>query len=370
MRESVDSLIQKMLSARARRDSEPCANENLMAAYLEASLSPQEMTEFESHVSECATCQEVMALAMKLRPEGSNMSGIAPAGSKRTLFRFSIPIPVLGALLIGAVFIAVFFRFANHSGEKPQATSIAELRQAVQKTEESHQLKAQIAEPHPPAQPMKAAVRNAPAASAIPKPFESSAPARDVLYKDKQSSELVQAENKTGFEVNDEKGEAPAPMRDDMLQPPPAPASAAVPKLELQQSLPADTASQTAGNAFVPPVVQETVSRPKIYAVQNRIATAHYTEMPPMASLGAAIKALSLPVNIKAAKSRKIGDRTFLRVSGPWVDQQCVAYPQAQVIEIAPEAPEYELILKRYPDIRSILPAAIYWEGKNYFLQK
>jgi hypothetical protein len=372
----MDALIQKMLSARARRNSEPCANENLMAAYLEASLSPQEMTEFESHVSECATCQEVMALAMKLNPEEVDTPEIVPADFKKTLFRFSIPIPVLGALCIGAVLIAVFFRFANHSGKKPPATSVAELRQDVQKMEQQlpDQTRVQMAESHPSARPMKAAVRNAPSASSVPKPQDLAEPAPHVFDQDKKTSaEAVTAEQGPEFEVKDEKGKVFAPARGDV---PSQPVPAAVSRLEIPQPGPAETAAPTAGNAFTPHVVQEPVARPKIYAAQNRIAATHYTDLQPvtsltpMESLNVAINALSLPANRSSAQSRKIGDRSFLRVSGPWVDKQCIEHPKAQVVEIAPTAPEYESILKKYPDVRAILPAAIYWEGKNYLLKK
>ena len=90
----IDGLIRKSLSAGVRRTPDHYVSENLMAAYLEASLSPQEMSAFEAHVSDCAICQEVLAVYMKLQPHEADGLPNEALPEKKTLFRFSLPIPV------------------------------------------------------------------------------------------------------------------------------------------------------------------------------------------------------------------------------------------------------------------------------------
>jgi hypothetical protein len=84
---SADRLIQKTISTRMRESPEGCADENTMAAYLEGNLSPQETAAFEDHVSECASCQEILALSMKLQADEATSQTTAEQGTgKRTLF--------------------------------------------------------------------------------------------------------------------------------------------------------------------------------------------------------------------------------------------------------------------------------------------
>jgi hypothetical protein len=131
--ESVDGLIQKMISARMRESAEGCADDNTMAAYLEAGLSPQEKAAFESHVSECAACQEILALSMKLHAqEAVSRATAAPDAVKKTLFRFSVPIPVLGAVLICIVLIAVLVQILHDSSRNLSKSQSAAMHPPAQ----------------------------------------------------------------------------------------------------------------------------------------------------------------------------------------------------------------------------------------------
>jgi len=108
---AVDGWIQKMLSERLRGPSERCPDDSTAAAYLEAGLTRRERAAFEAHVSECRACQEVLALSLRLQD---------PAG-KRILFRVSVPIPALAALIIAVVLSAVLFRILSRPPAAQQA---------------------------------------------------------------------------------------------------------------------------------------------------------------------------------------------------------------------------------------------------------
>jgi hypothetical protein len=126
---SMDSLIRKALSARVRELPGKCPNENAFAAYYEHRLSQQEMASFEDHVAECASCQETLALGMKLFDPDAAGEESDKLGKRKMLFHFSMPAPVFGAVIAAVILIAVFIRL-NHNPDKakPAPTRIAELR--------------------------------------------------------------------------------------------------------------------------------------------------------------------------------------------------------------------------------------------------
>jgi hypothetical protein len=106
-----------------------------------------------------------------------------------------------------------------------------------------------------------------------------------------------------------------------------------------------------------------------VYAAQNRIAVAHYTNPSAVAVVRHAIEELSVPDTAGKSEKKSAGDRTFYRYARVWVDKQCLEHADAAIVEVTPEATEYETVVKQYPDVRKILPAAIFWEGKIYLLR-
>jgi hypothetical protein len=460
----MDRLIRKSLSAQARRSSEPCVNENLMAAYLERRLTPEEQRTVESHVADCPSCQEVLALALRLQSEEDSASPQASSTrSKKVLFNLSIPIPALGALLICIVIGALFFRWPHPKRE----TAVKEQP---------------VAELHSPAQP--AAQPPYPAATSS----DASKEVRMEALIDEMRTKEARAENKTtippvaqsaasprfdGLDsikgISREKipqknaAGSPAPVLAGTVTTAPAQAanepstardevgtaSRAVPTALAMTALPAgggagaendlqakkaesagpkaidtgsvllsqsaDTTTTGRGEAAtVPPTVpsslttaalqtgavsggeqnlqgkmaagkpehstpeqpaeaivlartQQPVTRPHLYAASNRIATSLYETESVETSLQFAIKNLS--ANLKKAESRKIGDRVFYKHRGFSIDGQCAKHAENPIVSITVQDPEYKSILEKYPEIISILPAAIYWDAKIYLLK-
>jgi hypothetical protein len=391
----IDGLIRKSLSAGVRRTPDHYVSENLMAAYLEASLSPQEMSAFEAHLSDCAICQEILAVYMKLQPHEADGLPNAALPEKKTLFRFSLPIPVLGALLVCAVIAAMFFRFQYGSKGDSGKNQVAELRAPVQ----------------PPAgQPMDRMLQNAP---------------RPVPLPNQPGNELERKSVRMEKAVPEEKGKAagsvdmPAARFDKLAEatpsavPPPVPVPAATSvaagALAAADGNPAEPAPSEAlalapstvsapskagtlsaadirleskqkkdGGAVVPAATdeqdaiasirtQQPLSRPHIYAAQNRIATSLYTTSSFESTLRFAIK--NLGSNIKSAESKAIADRVYYKNLGYWIDKQCTEHPDSEIVELASEAPEYKGILAQYPDLKAILPVIVYWQGKICMLR-
>ena len=422
----IDGLIQKMLSARPEGSSEHCADENLMAAYLEASLSPREAADFETHVSKCDSCQEILALAMKLQSRAGERRLQQPAGSKRTLFRFSIPIPVLGALVVAVVLAAVFLRFPNKPDQKRDNQQIAEVRRSVLETQQtelkrtetkleepsfvsaksartdsalrhekssvaaarlqapgmpknedasvSGDYRADLAPIPPQPSPEAAPVVPAPAsvaADSLVQAFQDANEGRKLLGEKGTPVVTAKGEVKEGTletAAKDTAGTVPAavPVGDLaqrlLLAPAPTPAMGAA------QPQQAGKAKNAAVDEAASIRVQETVARPHVYAVQNRIAIAHYTNPSVAASVRLALKDLDSRAQ-KPAESRKIGERLFYKKSGYWIEKDCVIHPDATIVEITSEASEYAQILKDYPEIGTLIPALIFWNSRLYLLR-
>jgi hypothetical protein len=347
----LDRLIRKSLAAQKRRNPGPCVSENLMAAYLEESLSPDESAAFESHVSDCAACREVLALSMKLRPpEEEAFVPDVPPGSKNTLFHFSVPVPVLGALVVGIVLFAVYLRISNRPNENTISDRIAELRPSPQQVEA-------VAQDAPVAARANARVNKEAPQKKASIGSAAAMPADD--YR-KDAAKFPADENLT----------AAVPV---VAIPPasPSPAgtlSAVLADSDLSAKQKSEVETKEATDQIASIRAQEPVSRPRVFAAANRIATTLYSSTPVEASLRFALT--NLGANSKGNETREVGDRVFYRSSGFWIDRQCVEHSGNPIVEITTEDPEYKVILEKYPDVRSILPAAIFWEAKNYLLRQ
>jgi hypothetical protein len=358
----IDRLIRNSLSAQTRRNPGPCVSENLTAAYLEESLSPEEQSAFESHVADCAACREVFALSTKLRPQEADtrLPYVAPA-SKRTLFRLSIPIPVLGAVIVAVALLAVVFKFSNKPDERESKVQLAEIRPGTPQVETG--------------------VQN------VPVPAQGNLLGKgDILQKKaKMMSTAGNRISDSRMDLAETPSAANIPVPTPVVAVPPASVQAAAEAIQPATPNPAETLSsvvsgsslaqkqkseaetKAAADQIASIRTQEPVSRPRMFAASNRIATTLYSSPPVEATLKFAFTSLS--VNSKDAEAKEIGDRVFYRNSGFWVDKQCVEHSGNPIVEVTSKDPEYEVILGKYPGIRSILPAAIYWEEKNYLLK-
>jgi hypothetical protein len=345
----MDDLIRKTVSTGMREPSSECADENVMAAYLEGNLSAQEKAAFEDHASRCSSCQEILALSMKLQnPEATERVSREKSAGKRTLFRFSIPIPVLGGVAV-IVLIVVLFRFFSDSQQKLSTPQVAEL--------------------HSPAREAEVMKPNAP----IPEPMEN-------------KSNLVQEPPAARMSVPEEKlkGAALSEVQTDRQTIPPA---APIVKTEEAKTVESRDLVGETKVAELPATevaaAAHSRSNEKLDAPSSLGAASDQMDklqdlalnavLPPPPSLkpqkAKAAESAVLRTRSDATGSRQIGEKVFYRDSGIWTDRQCAEHPDDPVIEIKNEAPDYKSILEQYPGLRDLLPAKIYWNGKTYLLR-
>jgi hypothetical protein len=424
---SADRLIQKTISTRMRESPEGCADENTMAAYLEGNLSPQETAAFEDHVSECASCQEILALSMKLQADEATSQTTAEQGTgKRTLFRFSIPIPVLGAVCAVIVLSVVLFRIANQSGGDLHKTQTTELHPAAQKAEtaapimpvespmaakgglapeepkfkrgltenkatESGYISRQAAmEPYRPS--ALPAIENEPAAvadasaaktaSALPPPgiqkpdvalevsAQKLAAARAHSAKEKSAELQSPAAASDKMEVSHENkaNEPEFVSRSAAVE---SYRAAALPATANEPAVVAETSSVKMTAVGASSVSQNSAEiRSSKGALDktgiNLQSISALNMVPPKEILFALKDGRS---RLQTSKSKRIGDKVLYLSSGFWVDPQCVEHRDEPIIEILPAASEHKSILAKYPELRDLLPAVIYWNNRIYLLR-
>jgi hypothetical protein len=358
---SVDDLIRKTLSANVRESLEPCANENLMAAYLEASLTPQEMTEFESHVSNCAACREVLALSMKMEPKSVAESPAAVAGSRKTLFRFSIPVPVLGALILAVILIPVIIRMINSPKERATPTQIAEVRFPAQ---------------------TKVAAAN----KRIDEPKK--APELTMSRFAREERELAKPVGINNSQAGYNAGKLPASA--DVVLNGFVDKQALAGKEELVSKLDGLYRQKALSvPASASPPIQAKEKTAGFGEIQKKDDYSDKRELPavlpaPVEAMNALIPnqsnssffradssamAMRTRAEKEGAEFKKIGDKEFYLSSGIWIDRQCARRLDATPIELQQTAAEYESILKQYPEIRKLLPAVICQGDKIYKLR-
>jgi hypothetical protein len=351
---SVDSLIRKIISARTQESPGRCADENTMAAYLESKLSPEERAGFEAHTAECAECQEVLALALRLQDQGTaGLRAGEQRAEKKVLFHFSVPIPVLGGIFLAVILIAVLFRVTHESGRDLQKPKTAELSVPAAQTETAT---------------LSAPMRNSSAQTeteAYNAPTRSPAAHRGTieLKKNQIAARLPKNEaRENGFSGS--KGEIGS-------------VSTAAPVINARPAEPAGIAARKVADEGTHLLRgEESISRPRIYAAQNRMATISTLNMAPIStavsttSARDAISQLEKPANLDEAESKKIGGKVFYLNSGYWIDRQSIEHPEHPIVEIAPAAPEYRKILIQYPELRDLRPLLVHWENNNYLLRR
>jgi hypothetical protein len=321
-----------MLSTRTQASSERCVNENLMAAYLEASLSPKETAEFESHVSDCAICRETLALAIGIGNQEGAGRPVIDAEPGRARSRFFRLVPVAGVLILAIALIPVISKLMHKQAEKPPKNQIAELHMAAtpfQKTEITEQpAKSEPIKPRP-AETIK-----------IQSPPERK-PLEQQVFKDKKEESSLTA----------------AFLKEAETAPADLPAKSA-----------REERTDESAQGYKPAATAPTSSIPL-----NQIDVGRFSALnsvPPMVTSNALPPtSMMLGSEKSATELKKIGDKEFYLNSGIWIDRQCAEHRDSLVIEVLPVVPEHEAILKQYPNLRNFLPAMVYWNGKIYLLR-
>jgi hypothetical protein len=346
---SMDDLIRKTVSTGMREPSSECADENVMAAYLEGNLSVQEKAAFEEHASRCSSCQEILALSIKLQnPEATEQASQEKSAGKRTLFRFSIPIPVLGGVA-AIVLIVVLFRFFGDSQQKLSTPQVAELHPPAREAE--------VMKPNAPMpQPVenKSSLVSEPPAARISIPGEKLKGAVvSELQSDRQAipsaAPVVKTEEAKTVESRDLIGETKV---------------AEVPATEVA------VAAHSRSNEKLDAPSAAGAASDQMDKLQNLALNAVLPPPPsPRPQKAKAVESTVVRTRSDATGSRQIGEKVFYRDSGIWIDRQCAEHPNDPVVEIKSEATEYKSILEQYPELRDLLPAKIYWNGKTYLLR-
>jgi hypothetical protein len=363
-----------------RESPEGCPDENTMAAYFEQHLSQQETAAVENHLAECASCQEALVIAMRLHdPDVSLPMSTEPNAGKNVLFRFSIPMPVLGGAFIAVILIAVFFHMHNSSGIKQAPPSTADLR--------------------PPAIASAGAV-----ASAEPKTPATTLTASNTVEK--------KAHKTTGV-AESKKGLTPLPKEERTL------AAAA---LSNQQEM-AVTADMQGGfapsvNDFLTEEQAKPAPSPRPMTamgnggmdetIGNLGARRGGTSGPgagfgggggsrasgmggfgggmgggmggPVGGFGGGGMSGAMGGGFSGSRApsrvtelMKIGDKEFYFDSSSrwWIDRQCRDRLGDPFIEITSADPEYESIVMQYAELRKLhpVPVIIYWNNKIYLLR-
>jgi len=408
----IDRLIRNSLTPRVPSPEDSCVNDNVMAAYLESSLSPEEANAFEAHVANCANCQETLALALKLQAQEEMPIGEpVPAHATKRLFRISIPIPAIAALALCIGIAVVSYWFYDRSGDIATKQEIADLR-------------AKEPPPAPQAILPEKALPTEGASAANPRVAAESRERGEEVYKRNSRNDDADA---SGF------AQSAAPAPTPVMAPPPNPAE--IPKIAVlaeneagvpdakksekdiagrlvaessslesksdridQQS--SNIPSAALGNSeSVPPkpsIAQpETASsgtvaalakggaqeepaaaartqapfpRPHIYAAMNRIATTLYETETMESNIRFVLR--SLDPKQKPAETKSMGDKVLIKSRGYWIDKLCAEKSDDPIVEIKSADPDFAAIVQKYPDIKEVLPAILYWEKKNCVLSK
>jgi hypothetical protein len=442
----MDGLIRKSMSDRMRESPGDCPDENVFAAYFEHRLSQQETASFESHLAECASCQETLALGMKLLDSEAAANKGAEAGRKKVLFRFSIPVPVFGAVLAAIIIVAVLIGLHSRPGGDNPAPPV-----------ETVQL-------HTPDAPAEPAVTNAspPAAEksegssetiisrtqrvdgiarrGVSSGQESETPAAKPSMPPLEKA--IVAETATAVSEAQETQDNIAAIAPTASAAPEAVDQAAIaaPSMrDIQEAPKMKVSPMQAMTAVRPP---ETTGVPSEDGAQASNLPAPSPSMRADASrsgsgmsqfgsggfrgggmggfgspgFGGMSGSMGAPGGVAANRgggmgafggrgmmgggggmmggggmggfgggraaggfsangnsndgtsSKKSGDKEFYFSRGWWIDRQARYQPGDPYVEINSGDPEYESILKKYKELRDLLPVLIFWNEKNYLL--
>jgi hypothetical protein len=374
----VDSAIRQALGGNRAEKGGACPDRNLTAAYLENRLRDDERAVFESHAADCATCRQVLALAMTLEEDPDSVPAVRQPSSSKLLFRISIPVSALALIVAGVAVGILSLRSPKTPMRNAPSPQITELRAPAQ--------------PQPPPQEKIRKEPVSPAAAPIRKPAEVTTtaarpPAAELTRKAEPAKESLKE---------------PAPVATPTVVPAEL-AELEAGRAQKQEVAAAKTEFAAARNedAAIRPAIQARggaagfaggvvggvvggavggISPPPPQRTQ-RVSMVNATATPREAIeslsklLGASDKdesgkAKMLALELKSGnRSRKIGDHTFVSASGYWVDELCARNTEAPIVEVRTGVTEFEEILKLYPDLRTLLPAIVYWNDKTWVLR-
>jgi hypothetical protein len=423
---SIDGLIRKSMSARARKLPGDCPDENAFAAYSEHRLSQQEIALFESHLAECDSCQNALALGMKLCDPDAAAREKAVPERKKVIFHFSIPAPVFGAAVAAIILVAVFIRFFHNPGSgKLAPTSTVEpnaLVLAIEPAVPKAPLPAPIASANPSYEDKTKEQRNVPGKKEVaPLQHQEKGLAAGYSSAAQSAPDGAKAADLTAIENNApeaaltnspallpaSKSKSLGGSEDTLVGNTtaalmPTPASGSLGRSE--DALAGDTstalmstrASGSPGENRNASTAERAVSLPPppppMSSDVGRTGGGFGMGASPSRSggmgggmggagaggmggfggfggMGGFGRVPANPSSSNAQAPKKIGDKEFYFNSGWWIDRQARYKPDDYFIEITSTDPEYESILAQYKQLRNLRPVLIYWENEFYILR-
>jgi hypothetical protein len=318
-----DKAVRKALPGGA---PSPCPDENLMAAYLDGVLSGQDRERFEDHASQCASCREVLAMAIEMAEQSSDAPPLR--AFRRPAFRFFIPATVAAGIVL-AVATGILLLQTFREGETPQSAAVrpgTPDRDARQKS---------LLETAP----------SAPSGSARAAAHAGATAAREK-------------------EVVPPVGPRPSPLRAPEGRP-----------LVAEESRATDAAAPPEGNRAA------AGERRKASAYAARLdhpiaqrPSAPPTEGKPAESAPEDVVAMSagLGQSRDSAAVRKVGELTFRLAGGYWLDSRCGDQKEDAARLVAADADALAGILKEHPGLKALVdtgtPVIVRYQDRNYVL--
>jgi Putative zinc-finger len=322
-----------------------CPDANLIAAYLDSTLTAIARARLEEHASRCDSCQEVLGLAFSLSDAEREIEAPSAGRPERARQAFRIPL-YASAIAIVAAAIATGVLILKVTREQP-ASQTAVLRGAV-----------------PPDRPV-------PASPAV-EGRKATAPERD----SRDASNRL-----TDTPGNRERRMKPETAASHVTTPPPEAPRAPAPQARAEQSAEmmaarnektADPAATAAGSGAAEP--RPMASAPAGYRTREakeRGAPAVDRDEPDSAAREAILTLAKLDRARSSHATRKIGTRVFYYLMGYWVDGECGGYPGDVLIHSATVPPE---ILQVIPELEELAasdtPIIIHYGKANYVVRK
>ena len=200
-----DEATDRLLRERFRRDSaafaapaEPCPDAEMLAAYVDRTLSTAEAQAVEAHAASCGPCTQMMAMlvdsdpeaAADAVPEDDRAPAAAPARAPRTeprasasWWRWGFAIPALAAVLVLGVWLSSMLP----GGRSPDVTDVMARNEPAERAAKAAEAAPQVtpqSSPSLPAESSAASARQEPAAPPVaPAPPARRDEARDALER-------------------------------------------------------------------------------------------------------------------------------------------------------------------------------------------
>jgi hypothetical protein len=233
--------------------------------------------------------------------------------SRKTIFRFSIPVPVLGVLILAGLLVPPLFKVRQNRKESLPGNQVAELQSIPQRAKTETQT------------------------SPVHAPYADTSRSQSKLPRLKAS--LAEKDGSMTRRRIFKRG----------------PLSLLLPIVVAATPGATPLNNRAATTTAKPAMTLDTIERRQRMTMNSML---------PENTLKG--KGQNLPGN---AVTKQIGDKVFYRNLGMRIDRQCNEHRGDPVIEILPNGPEHESILTQCPELRDLRPVAVCWGSKIYWVR-